>query len=143
MAPEAVPTADPRGAEAVAVGMLETDSASPKRRRGLIVGSLVLSGLGIVGTTVGTVFNVKGANDKERLQDASLGSEATFDELYNDTLPKDQAMTIVGYSVGGTLIAVGLGLALAHKLRKRPREQLGKRRATLSAGADGTIRLAF
>ncbi len=143
------PTRTPEASEMPAAETFDTESNSPAEdvepsphSRGLLIGGLALSGLGAAGLAVGTAFNVKGSKDKARLRDASDGSEAVFSELYQDTLPTDQAMTIVGYSVGGTLLAVGAGLSLAHWLRHRRQEDRGERRGSLSVDGNG-IQVVF
>ena len=113
------------------------------RGRDLVINGITVSVLGVAGLALGTAFNIKGANDRDDLKDASQGSRDTYDQLYHHTLPRDQAITIVGYVVGGVLVAAGAVFILVHRSRNRPRGRALEKRAALSVGTDGAVKIVF
>jgi len=114
--------------------------AAPERKRGKLIAGLVIGGVGLVGVGVGAGFAAKMNKDYDiYLQANEDGDRDKFEEYNNEILPRDQALTITGFVVGGALVATGAVLIVLDVVEGKKESQ----NAVSLAPAPGGLAVTF
>jgi tetratricopeptide (TPR) repeat protein len=95
----------------------------PDGVRNKLIAGIVVGGVGLVGVGIGAGFAAKGSKDYDAyLQAEEDGDQGEFERYQNDVLPKDQALMITGFAVGGALVATGAVLIVLDVLENKESE---------------------
>jgi hypothetical protein len=83
---------------------------------GLFVGGIVATVLGAGGLAVGGIFTYKGVKDYDEYEEVSNGGDLErYNELEDEILPRNRALMITGYTVGGALVVTGVVLLVVDR----------------------------